>query len=76
MARYRAEGEAAFEPRSRLPNTPPAAIGGATVEPIVRLRTGLSGQGLDAGQASSAGTCATTTRSASPRRRSAVYLDR
>jgi transposase InsO family protein len=49
LARYRAEGEAAFGPRSRRPGTSPAAIGPGTVELIVRLRKELAGQGLDAG---------------------------
>jgi len=49
LARYEAEGEAAFEPRSRRPKTSPAAISEDTVELIVRLRKELSGQGLDAG---------------------------
>jgi len=49
VQRYRAEGEAAFEPRSRRPKTSPAAISGAAVELIVRLRKELAGQGLDAG---------------------------
>ena len=49
VARYRAEGEAAFEPRSRRPKTSPGAIGDATVELIARLRKELAGQGLDAG---------------------------
>jgi transposase len=49
VARYRAEGEAAFEPRSRRPKTSPAAISDTTVELIVRLRKELAGQGLDAG---------------------------
>src|SRR5262249_13277650 len=49
LARYQAEGEAAFEPRSRRPRASPAAIADATVELIVRLRKELSGQGLDAG---------------------------
>ena len=49
VARHRAEGEAAFEPRSRRPRTSPAAISEATVELIVRLRKELAGQGLDAG---------------------------
>jgi transposase InsO family protein len=48
VARYRAEGEAAFEPRSRRPKTSPAAIGDATADLIVRLRKELAGQGLDA----------------------------
>ncbi|HEX4063153.1 MAG TPA: DDE-type integrase/transposase/recombinase [Streptosporangiaceae bacterium] len=49
LARYRAEGEAAFGPRSRRPKTSPAAIAGSTAELIVRLRKDLAGQGLDAG---------------------------
>src|SRR5215831_1254360 len=49
LARYQAEGEAAFEPRSRRPKTSPSAIGGETVDLIVRLRKELAGQGLDAG---------------------------
>jgi transposase InsO family protein len=49
VARYRAEGEAAFEPRSRRPKTSPNAISDVTVELIVAVRKELSGQGLDAG---------------------------
>jgi transposase len=49
LARYRAEGEAAFEPRSRRPRSSPSAISPDTAELIVRLRKDLSGQGLDAG---------------------------
>ncbi|WP_203949952.1 IS481 family transposase, partial [Planotetraspora thailandica] len=49
VARYRDEGEAAFEPRSRRPKTSPTAIAPAAVELIVRLRKQLSEQGLDAG---------------------------
>ncbi len=49
LARYRAEGEAAFEPQSRRPRTSPSAISDDTVDLIVRLRKELSGQGLDAG---------------------------
>jgi transposase len=49
VARYRAEGEAAFEPRSRRPKTSPNAIDAATVELILRLRKQLADQGLDAG---------------------------
>ena len=49
LARYQAEGEAAFEPRSRRPRTSPKAMSEATVELIVRLRKELAGQGLDAG---------------------------
>jgi transposase InsO family protein len=49
LARYRAEGEAAFEPRSRRPKTSPHAVDPATIELIVRLRKELAGAGLDAG---------------------------
>ena len=49
VARYRAEGEAAFEPRSRRPRTSPRAIDDATVSLIIGLRKDLAGQGLDAG---------------------------
>jgi transposase InsO family protein len=49
VARYRAEGESAFEPRSRRPKTSPAAISDATAELITGLRKDLAGQGLDAG---------------------------
>ena len=49
MARYRLEGEAAFEPLSRTPASSPAATPAKTVELVVRLRKELSEAGLDAG---------------------------
>jgi transposase InsO family protein len=49
LARYRREGEAAFEPRSRRPQTFPTAIPAATVELIVELRDKLTATGVDAG---------------------------
>ena len=49
LARYRAEGEDAFEPRSRRPLTSPNATPTATVELILRLRKQLREAGLDAG---------------------------
>jgi transposase InsO family protein len=49
LARYAAEGDAAFEPRSRRPGTSPRAIPDATVSLITGLRKELAGQGLDAG---------------------------
>jgi transposase InsO family protein len=49
LGRYQAEGEAAFEPRSRRPRTSPSAISPDATDLIVRLRKELSGQGLDAG---------------------------
>jgi transposase InsO family protein len=51
VARYKTEGEAAFEPRSRRPKTSPSAISAESVELIVRLRKELTEQGLDAGPA-------------------------
>lgn len=49
VARYKAEGDAAFEPKSRRPKTTPNAIAPATVELIVKLRHDLDAAGLDAG---------------------------
>ena len=49
--RYRAEGDAAFEPRSRRPNRSPTATPAETVELVVALRTQLAEQGHDAGPA-------------------------
>ena len=49
LARYQAEGEAAFEPRSRRPKTSPSAISDEAADLIIRLRKELAGQGLDAG---------------------------
>lgn len=49
VARYRSEGDTAFEPRSRQPRTRPDATPDATVELVVALRRRLTGEGLDAG---------------------------
>jgi transposase len=49
LARYRAAGEAAFEPRSRRPKNSPTAIPAAAVELIIRIRKELTEEGLDAG---------------------------
>jgi transposase InsO family protein len=49
LARYRAEGDAAFQPRSRRPHHQPGAISAATAELILRLRRELTRLGLDAG---------------------------
>jgi len=49
VGRYQAEGEAAFEPRSRRPKSSPSVTAPGTVELITRLRKELAGQGLDAG---------------------------
>ena len=49
MARYQAEGDAAFEPRSRAPKTNPGATAPNTVDLVLRLRKQLDESGLDAG---------------------------
>ena len=49
LARYRAEGEAAFEPRSRRPLTSPQATPAALIELILQIRKDLLDHGLDAG---------------------------
>jgi transposase InsO family protein len=49
VARYRAEGEAAFEPRSRRPRSNPNATPAEVVERIVAVRRKLTRAGLDAG---------------------------
>ncbi|MEB3034946.1 helix-turn-helix domain-containing protein, partial [[Mycobacterium] nativiensis] len=41
LARYRDEGDAAFEPRSRRPHTCPTAIPPDTIDMIMRLRKEL-----------------------------------
>jgi transposase InsO family protein len=49
LARYRLEGEAAFEPRSRRPKSSPTRTSAQVVEWIVNLRVELAAAGLDAG---------------------------
>ena len=49
MARYRLEGDAAFEPLSRAPASSPGATSAETVELILRLRKELTEAGLGAG---------------------------
>jgi transposase InsO family protein len=49
VARYREEGEAAFEPRSRRPRHSPRAIPREVVERIIELRRRLVATGDDAG---------------------------
>lgn len=49
LARYRAEGDAAFEPRSRRPRSSPRATPPQTVELVLQLRKQLTDAGLDAG---------------------------
>ena len=49
LARYRAEGDAAFEPRSRRPHSSPRVTPAQTVELVLQIRKELSDAGLDAG---------------------------
>ena len=49
VARYHAEGDAAFVPRSRRPRTSPQRIAGPLEDQIVAWRKQLLEQGLDAG---------------------------
>ncbi|QSR29240.1 IS481 family transposase [Nocardioides sp. S5] len=49
LARYRDEGEAAFEPRSKAPKTSPRATPPATVDLVLTLRKQLLEAGHDAG---------------------------
>jgi transposase InsO family protein len=49
VRRYRTDGAAAFEPRSRRPKTSPSKVGEPTIKAIIEIRNTLSSQGLDAG---------------------------
>ncbi len=49
VARYRAEGEAAYRPRSRRPHSNPRAVAAEIEDQIIRLRKELDRKGLDAG---------------------------
>ncbi len=49
LTRYRAEGEAAFEPRSRRPHRVPTTTPTETIDLILELREKLTATGLDAG---------------------------
>jgi transposase-like protein len=49
VARYRTDGDRAFEPRSRRPHTNPNKTPQATVDLIVAIRAELTAAGLDAG---------------------------
>ena len=61
QARDDADGEAAFEPRLRRPETSPTAIPPATVALTTSLRGKRTPAGLDAGPTPSPGTWPTTT---------------
>ena len=49
VARYRVEGDAAFEPRSRRPLTRPDATPDSTVQLVLTIRQQLTHKGFDAG---------------------------
>jgi transposase InsO family protein len=49
VARYRLEGEQAFQPRSRRPRRSPTAAPSETVALVLQLRRDLTARGLDAG---------------------------
>ena len=49
VARWRAEGDAAFQARSRRPGSSPTKVCDETVEMVLNLRSELSARGLDAG---------------------------
>ncbi len=49
VARYHAEGDTAFKPRSRRPHTSPQALDPVTVVLIIDLRKSLTDRGLDSG---------------------------
>ena len=56
LARYRDEGDAAFEPRSRRPHTSPNATPAATVELVLQLRKDLPTAAWTPARTPSAGT--------------------
>ena len=49
IARYRTEGSALFEPKSRRPKTSPNRVSDVVNKLMVNLRVELNAQGLDAG---------------------------
>ena len=49
VKRYRLEGEAAFQPRSRRPHASPTRLPEATMDLIIGLRGKLAGKGFDHG---------------------------
>ena len=51
VTRYRTDGDTAFQPRSRRPNTTPTRLAEVVITQILNLRDELTAQGLDAGPA-------------------------
>jgi transposase len=61
VARYRSDGDAAFEPRSQRPHSSPSRIDTGTVELIVNLRKELSMPVSTPGRSPSPGTSTSAT---------------
>ena len=70
LARYKAEGAAAFEPRSRRPRTVPTTTPAEVVDLIVEYREKLTAPAWTPDPRPSDGISSTTTRSRSRGRRS------
>ncbi|MBA3252318.1 MAG: helix-turn-helix domain-containing protein [Geodermatophilaceae bacterium] len=66
VARYLAEGETAFEPRSRRPRSNPSRVGDDVEDAIVALRKQLTAAGYDAGAQTIAWHLREQARSAPP----------
>src|ERR1700683_1567878 len=62
LDRYKAEGEAAFEPRSRRPKTSPTAISDDAAGLIIGCARTLPDRARAAARRPPPGTCSTTTR--------------
>jgi len=76
VTRYNADGETAFEPRSRRPKTSPGSLESATVDLIFCLRAKLTTAGLDAGPDTIAWHLAQQHKTAVSRSTIARYLNR
>jgi transposase-like protein len=61
VKRYRLEGEAAFQPRSRRPHASPTRLPEATIDLIIGLRGNSLAKDSTTARTSSPGTCNTTT---------------
>ena len=80
VARYRAEGEAAFEPRSRRPHTSPTRLPQTTIDLIIELRENWPAKASTTAHTPSPGTYSTTTAKSSVNAihrhlRAAGYID-
>lgn len=61
LARYLAEGDTAFEPRSKRRVRSPTRISDDVAELIAKIRDDLAGRGLDSGPSTICGTSSSTT---------------